>query len=196
MARRRRKSPRRNARNQQQSAPEAQGAEPLPAAEDEPVADDSPIVDDASLPIAEENQSSSIEAPMRVLAVFPDTAVLRLIRESMTAFTGATVDTTPDAAFGFEMAMQRDYRMFFFGVDLPVLGGERLYDFIAKAYAHVAPERRLIPAVVYLTLPGQQRNSQELMRDARVKGVISCPFEISRLLKFTEGILPAKQIGS
>ena len=85
------------------------------------------------------------EDPPRVLAVFPDTSILRLIRESIGAFTRGIADTTPDASFGFELAMQRQYQMFFFGVEMPVLGGESLYDFIAKAYAHAQPERRSAP---------------------------------------------------
>jgi hypothetical protein len=133
--------------------------------------------------------------PLRVLAVFPDTSVLRLIRESIGAFTEAIADTTPDAGFGFEMAMQRDYQMLFLGVDMPVLGGERLYDFITKAYVNARPLARKVPGVVYITNSGSGDVPLELKRDARVKGVLTCPLEIARLLRTTEGTLPAKELG-
>ncbi|MGK0189853.1 MAG: hypothetical protein ACI9R3_005671 [Verrucomicrobiales bacterium] len=206
MARKRRKTARKTAQHPLDESSTEQGSQPLPVAGSSAVDSVESVTPDsdaegnsveASVPLSVDfGDSESGQEPIRVLAVFPDTAVLRLIRESMGAFTQAVVDTTPDAAFGFEMAMQRDYRMFFFGVDLPVLGGEKLYDFISKAYAHARPESRLMPGVVYLTAAGQKNVPHELMRDARVKGVLSCPFEISRLLSFTEGVIPATKIGA
>ena len=95
-------------------------------------------------------------------------------------------------SFGFELAMQRDYQLFFFGVDLPMLAGEQLYEFIAKAYAHNRPSARTPPGVIFLTDEKTQAIPQALSRDARVKGIISCPFEISRLLSFADGALPPK----
>lgn len=131
----------------------------------------------------------------RVLAVYPDSSVLSLIRESIGAFTEAVVDTTPDARFGFELAMQRDYRLFFFGLAMPVLDGDRLYDFVAMAYSHCRPGARNVPGVVYLKGTATEV-PQEVRRDARVKGILACPFEISRLLRCTETILSRKEIGT
>lgn len=211
MARRRRRSPRNRTLNNPQppvsesliseDVPEIAGGEEVPfeSMPDPGVAKvrDTVRAEESEVLAVRRSVAKSVgdELP-RVLAVFPDSSVLRLIRESISAFTGAVVDTTPDAAFGFEMAMQRDYRLFFFGVEMPVLDGERLYDFVAKAYEHSRPIARRIPAVVYLSSSGIQNLSHDLTRDARVKGVLSCPFEIARLLRLAEDVLPIREVGA
>ena len=162
------------------SAPVIEPADPVPSNDDGP----------------DESEGCSGPDQLRVLAVFPDTSILRLIRESIAAFTEAVADTTPDAGYGFEMAMQRDYELFFFGTDMPVLGGDRLYDFISKAYAHANPDPRMVPGVVYLAQSGLQHLPRDLTEDARVKGVMSCPFEIARLLSYTEGVGASEGGGS
>jgi len=128
----------------------------------------------------------------RVLAVHGDVSVLRLIRESLKGLASCEVDTTPDATYGFELALQREYRLFFFGLELPVLDGEQLYEFISKAYAHCHDGARTAPAVVYLSDGDASAIKPEIRSDARVKGVLNCPFEIAALLKTAEGTLTRK----
>ena len=189
---------------QQPSAPEPVLIEqPSQETVESPEVGTDPVATNEGPPVVDPSDSDD---PPRVLAVFPDTDVLRLIRESIGAFTCGVADTTPDASQGFELAMQRKYRLFFFGVDLPILSGDRLYDFIAKAYVQIGTEPRPLPAVVYVSgqlqrlnnsngaAPGARANT-DLLRDARVKGMLACPFEIARLLKFTDGVLPSKEVG-
>ena len=78
---------------------------------------------------------------------------------------------------------------------MPVLGGERLYDFITKAYINARPLPRKVPGVVFIANSGKGDLLHALKRDARVKGLLTCPLEIARLLRTTEGTLPAREVG-
>ena len=119
----------------------------------------------------------------RVLVVHHAGPTLRLIREALQGFTDAVVDTTPDALYGFEMALQRPYRLFIFSLTLPMISGELLYDLIDKAYRHCHEAVKVTPAVIYIAEEGQAAQNQELARDARVRGVLTKPLNIDRLLK-------------
>lgn len=119
----------------------------------------------------------------RVLVVHHAGPTLRLIREALQGFTKATVDTTPDALYGFEMALKRPYKLFIFSLSLPTIKGELLYELIDKAYRHCHDGVRVTPAVMYIVEEGQMMQSQELMRDARVRGILTKPLNIDRLLK-------------
>ena len=119
----------------------------------------------------------------RVLVVHHTGPTLRLIREALQGFTDAAVDTTPDALYGFEMALQRPYRLFIFSLSLPVISGELLYELIDKAYRHCHVGARVTPVVIYIVEEGQAMQNQELARDARVRGVLTKPLNIDRLLK-------------
>ncbi|MCB1097510.1 MAG: hypothetical protein KDN22_18195 [Verrucomicrobiae bacterium] len=196
MARRRRKSSRKNA--PAQPTPTAEESSAPSAISEAPVIVAAPETAISQVPLERKSAKAvltSAAEPPRVLAVFPDTSVLRLIRECIGAFTEGIADTTPDAGFGFEMAMQRDYQMFFLGIDMPVLGGERLYDFITKAYINARPLPRKVPGVVFIANSGKGDLLHALKRDARVKGLLTCPLEIARLLRTTEGTLPAREVG-
>ncbi|MCF6314136.1 MAG: hypothetical protein L3J39_16935 [Verrucomicrobiales bacterium] len=119
----------------------------------------------------------------RVLVVHHAGPTLRLIREALQAFTQAEVDTTPDALYGFEMALKRPYKLFIFCLSLPSIDGELLYELVDKAYGHCHAGVRATPAVIYIVEKGQNMQHQELMRDARVRGLLSKPLNIDRLLK-------------
>lgn len=119
----------------------------------------------------------------RVLVVHHAGPTLRLIREALQAFTQAEVDTTPDALYGFEIALKRPYKLFIFSLPLPNINGELLYELVDKAYVHCHEGVRVTPAVIYIIEQGQNMQHQELMRDARVRGLLSKPLNIDRLLK-------------
>ena len=125
----------------------------------------------------------------RVLVVHRDVGILRMVRESLQDFTRSEVDTTPDAVYGFEMALQREYDLFVFGLALPAFGGDVLYELIAKAYAHAHAGARAAPAVVFVLSETAAGSPEELRRDARVKGFLPEPFEIERLLEQVDGSL-------
>ncbi len=128
----------------------------------------------------------------RVLVVHEDVGTLRLIRETFLDFTECEVDTSPNAEYAFELALQRPYALLVFNLTLPVLPGELLYELITKAYLHCHAGARSAPPVAYVMeshLPGK---AAELQRDARVRGVLAKPLTIDRILACGKGILPGK----
>ena len=130
-----------------------------------------------------ETQGAARSESDRVLVVHHAGPTLRLIREALQGFASATVDTTPDALYGFEMALKRPYKLFIFSLSLPSVDGELLYELIDKAYRHCHAGARVTPAVIYIVEEGQMMQSQDLMRDARVRGILTKPLNIDRLLQ-------------
>ncbi len=133
------------------------------------------------------------DAAERVLVVHKDVSVIRLLREALSQFTSAEIVTTPDAQYAFELGLQREYRLFIIQLSLPVLGGELLYDLISKAYRYCGDGNRRVPAVIYLADGQDTMKCEELMRDARVKGVMLKPLNIGRLLGAIGSLLPKKE---
>src|SRR5690606_19759776 len=131
-------------------------------------------------------------AESRVLVVHPSAPTLRLIRETLTQFTTAEVETTPDSVYGFELALQRRYQLFIFGVRMDGLEGPLLYELISKAYGFCHEGVRSAPGVLFLSERNATRRSEEFARDARVKGVLGIPLKIERLLEGVKGTLEVK----
>ena len=127
---------------------------------------------------------SGTESPMpQVLVVHNDAATTRLVRESLESFCVCEVVATPNAEFAFELALRREYAFFVFGLNLPVLDGVLLYELISKAYKFAHGGSKLAPAVLYIGTEADSSRSDELLRDARVKGVLMRPIRIEKLLK-------------
>jgi hypothetical protein len=120
------------------------------------------------------------DAP-RVLAVHPDVGVLRLVREAL-AGHNLGVDTSPTPERAFEVALQREYHLFIFALDIPRVPGEVLYHMIDTAYRYGGRKPRYAPGVVYTAAGVAQGTADDLARDARVKAVISEPLERSRVV--------------
>lgn len=142
-----------------------------------------------------ENQGSAEvpgSAASRVLVVHQSAPTLRLIRETLTQFTTAEVETTPDSVYGFELALQRRYQLFIFGVTMEGLDGPLLYELISKAYGFCHKGARSAPGVLFLSERNGARRGEEFARDARVKGVLGMPLKIERLLEGVKGILEVK----
>ena len=116
-----------------------------------------------------------------MLAVHPDVATLRLIRETLAQLTYAEAETTPNPENAFDLALAKRYDLFIFALQMPRLPGDLLYDLIGRAYGHCHAGSRTSPAVLYLTDAGTQPPA-DLLKDARVKGAISRPINIERLL--------------
>jgi len=131
-------------------------------------------------------------AASRVLVVHPSAPTLRLIRETLTQFTTAEVDTTPDSVYGFELALQRRYQLFIFGVTMESLDGPMLYELISKAHGFCHAGARSAPGVLFLSERSAARRREEFARDARVKGVLGMPLKIERLLEGVKGTLEVK----
>jgi CheY-like chemotaxis protein len=132
------------------------------------------------------------EPSARVLVVHPSAPTLRLIRETLNQFTTGEVDTTPDAVYGFELALQRRYKLYIFGVTMEVLDGVLLYELISKAHGFCHAEARSAPGVLFLSERSAARRREEFARDARVKGVLGLPLKIERLLEGVKGTLEVR----
>ncbi|CAN5434451.1 hypothetical protein BH23VER1_BH23VER1_30270 [soil metagenome] len=96
------------------------------------------------------------------------------------------------------MALQREYRLFVFGLELPEIGGELLYQLIETAYRYRSVDGgvpRFVPAVVFAMEGANADKREELRRDARVKGVVTLPVRIDKLLAAVGETLPRKGVG-
>ena len=128
-------------------------------------------------------------SPERVLVVLPVASTTRLIRETLENFTGAEVVTTSNPLRGFELALQRPYRVFLFGMQFEELSGPMLYELVSKAYGNEHGPKRLAPGVVFVREENDPKLPEELTRDVRVKDVISKPVRIDRLLKAVSNVI-------
>ena len=109
----------------------------------------------------------------RVLVGLPVASTTRLIRETFENFTSAEVMTTSNPLRGFELALQRSYRVFLFGMQFEDFTGPTLYELISRAYANHHGPKRLPPGVIFIREENDPRLSEELSQDVRVNDVIS-----------------------
>ena len=114
------------------------------------------------------------------------------MRESLKSFCVCEVVATPNAVHAFELALQREYAFFVFGLHLQDLNGEMLYELISKAYKFAHGGSKLAPAVLYVGAEADSMRSDELLRDARVKGLLMKPIRIERLLEKAQTVLEEK----
>ncbi|MEM9283882.1 MAG: hypothetical protein AAGA96_18835 [Verrucomicrobiota bacterium] len=129
---------------------------------------------------------------VRILAVLPSAATTRLIRETIENFTEANVEATSNALRGFELALQKRYDLFFFGMAMEDLDGPLLYELISKTYAFGRGPKNLAPGVVFVRESGDPKLPSELERDVRIKAVISKPIKIERLLESVANVTEVK----
>lgn len=137
-------------------------------------------------------ETTSDDEPVRVLVAHTVGSTARLMRETLENFTSAEVETTPNFLRAFELALQKRYEMFFFGMSIGDLDGPLLYELISKAYACGTGLRKLAPAVVFVREKDDPKLPEELERDVRVKDVVSKPLRIDRLLKAVESIVEVR----
>jgi CheY-like chemotaxis protein len=131
--------------------------------------------------------------PAKVLLVHGDLSVSRLVRESLEAFCECTVEVTASAVAGFERALQKEHRVYLFALNLEVLPGTLLYELIGTACLHAQPAKNL-PPVFYFCDQAELSRQEPLLRDARVKGLISEPIHIGRLLEKMQGLLTMRSV--
>ena len=143
------------------------------------------------MPTSEEN--SAQEHP-RVLAVHEDVGTLRLLRETLETFIPCRVDTTPNAEYAFELALQRQYKLFIFGLGLPVIKGELLYGLLVKVLTVSENERNKCPGVIYIGDPEHSGQAENLQREARVKGVLVKPLTVERIVSTVKKVTAFKRL--
>jgi CheY-like chemotaxis protein len=124
-----------------------------------------------------------------VLIAFPSSATNRLLRESFENFTHSRVETTTDAVRAFEMALQKPYRVFLFAYEFEQMEGTLLYELICKVYSTGGGPKKIAPGVIFIRENKDVTVSEDWIRDARVKDIISKPIRIDRLLRAVRGIL-------
>lgn len=134
---------------------------------------------DHKMPAPEINKTPALP---RILVAHDDVGTLRLVRETLEGFTTCRVDTTPNAQYAFELALQREYRLFIFGLGLAVISGELLYGLLVTAFPLCHSGTRACPGVVYIGDAGHSARAEILQREARVKGVLLKPLSVDRII--------------
>ena len=128
--------------------------------------------------------------PRSILVVDDDVMILRVLRETLSSFTICEVDTSPNSEYAFELALKKNYDLFIFDLVLPKVDGMVLYALIDKVYQHVG-SRRLPPL---LLMSGNDQSKDRIaaaVREPGVRGFLSKPFTIDRLLIKSRECLPA-----
>jgi CheY-like chemotaxis protein len=129
------------------------------------------------------------EEPPKILMVDDDVALLRIVREALTSCLRCEVDTSPDPAYAFELALKKSYNLFIFDFSMPMIDGAMLFFLIGKVYDHSKPPR-IIPPLVLISGKADERRAQELLKEPGVRGLIPKPFPMNRLMEKVKECLP------
>lgn len=129
-------------------------------------------------------------ANKQILVVDDDVGILRLVRETLTSFLDCRVDTSPSAEYAFEMALRKSYHLFIFDFSMPVVDGALLYDLLTKVYGITVDPPRTPPPLLLMSGNGDHVRARALLREPGVRGLLSKPFTIDRLLSQVEAFLP------
>ena len=129
------------------------------------------------------------ECQRRVLVAYTDSVATRSIRLTLEGMRDIQVDSSPTAEHCFELALQYEYDLFFFGLEFPNLSGELLYNLIDTAYRFGDSNRVTAPGVIFLA-DGKIKLPPSLKSDIRVKGGMAWPFKMDALLETVDRELP------
>lgn len=127
--------------------------------------------------------------PKKILIVDDDVALMRVTREALTSFLRCEVDTSPKPEYGFELALKRTYDLLIFDFSMPMIDGAMLFFLIGKVYQAAQPPR-VLPPLLLVSGRGDEQRAQELLREAGVRGLISKPYAINRLLERVKECVP------
>lgn len=125
----------------------------------------------------------------RILVVDDDMALGRLIREGLTGTFRCEVDATPDAEYGFELALKKRYHLFIFDFAMPMVDGAMLFALIGKVYNHVSPPL-VVPPLILISGRGADERAQELLKQPGVRGFLPKPFGMEKLREKVREIVP------
>ncbi len=128
----------------------------------------------------------------RILIADDDVGLMRVTREALTAFLICEVDTSPKPEYAFELALTRSYDLFIFDFSMPMIDGAMLFFLIGKAYEHSQPPRKVAPLLL-VTGRGEEARAQQLLKEPGVRGLVSKPFAINRLLEKVIESVPAME---
>ena len=127
--------------------------------------------------------------PKRILIVDDDVALMRVTREALTSFLRCDVDTSPKPEYGFELALKKTYDLLIFDFSMPMIDGAMLFFLLGKVYQASQPPRAL-PPLLLISGRGDEARAQELLREAGVRGLISKPYAINKLLERVKECVP------
>lgn len=127
--------------------------------------------------------------PKRILMVDDDVALLRIVREALTACLRCQVDTSPKPEYGFELALKKNYDLFIFDFQMPMIDGAMLFFLIGKVYNNAAPPR-IVPPLLLVSGKADEERAQDLLKEPGVRGLVAKPFSMNRLLQKAKECVP------
>lgn len=127
--------------------------------------------------------------PTRILIVDDDIALLRLVREAVTATLSCEVDTSPKPEYGFELALKKTYDLFIFDFQMPMIDGAMLFFLIGKVYDNAQSAKR-VPPLILISGKADEARAQELLKEPGVRGLIAKPFAMNRLFEKIRDVVP------
>lgn len=129
------------------------------------------------------------EEPKRILIVDDEVTLVRVTREALTSMLRCTVDSSPKPEYAFELMLKRDYDLLIFDFSMPMIDGAMLFFLISKVYENAQPPR-VVPPLILISGRGDEARAQELLKEPRVRGLISKPFAINRLVQKVRECVP------
>ena len=121
-----------------------------------------------------------------------DVALLRVVREALVATLACEVDTSPKPEYAFELALKKEYDLFIFDFQMPMIDGAMLFFLLGKVYQHIEPIRE-VPPLILVSGKAEEKRAQELLKEPGVAGLIAKPFAINRLLDKIKECLPGAE---
>ncbi|MBA2241449.1 MAG: response regulator [Chthoniobacterales bacterium] len=118
-----------------------------------------------------------------------DVALMRVTREALTSLLRCEVDTSPKPEYAFELALKKAYDLLIFDFSMPMIDGALLFSLIAKVYENSQPPR-VVPPLLLISGRADEQRAQELLREPRVRGLLSKPYAINRLLERIREAVP------
>jgi len=128
----------------------------------------------------------------QILIVDDEVVLLRIMREAFTSCLRCEVDTSPRPEYSFELALKKNYDLFVFDFQMPMIDGAMLFFLIDKVYNHVEPPRTL-PPLLLVSGKGDEERARELLKEPGVTGLIAKPFRMNRLLKKAQECVPGME---
>jgi two-component system response regulator ArlR len=118
--------------------------------------------------------------PKKILVVDDEVALLRIMREALTASLRCEIDKSQKPEYGFELALKKEYDLFIFDFEMPMIDGAMLFFLIRKVYDNVRPAR-IVPPLLLVSGKADEERAQELLKEPGVAGLIAKPFSVTRL---------------
>jgi DNA-binding response OmpR family regulator len=137
--------------------------------------------------------SMAEDEPKKILMVDDDVALLRIVREALTSCLCCEVDTSPDPAYGFELALKKSYDLLIFDFSMPMIDGALLFFLIGKVYLHAAPPR-IVPPLLLISGKADEERARELLKEPGVRGLIPKPFSMNRLMDKVKECVPGIKV--